>query len=357
MKILERYVLAEFAKLLAITLLAFILLFLMVDLFENMDSLMKYKVPAWPSIMFFAYKLPFIVSQVFPIAVLMAVLLSLGILSKHGEITSMKAGGVSLLRVVAPLLAAGILISLVVIVMNESVTPPALKKIDAFKKQWFGIQGSSFGQEGVWIRAGHGIFNIIHVDARKKELQGLTYYSIDKPFEVKNRLQARLVEWKDDRWVAPEATVWTFTAEGKAIESNVKDVPFDELAPQEDLANFENFQKNMSFYELKEYVKVLEADGYEATKYKIDLYGRIAFPLINFIMVLVGIPFALKTGRHAGVATGVGISIVIAFSYWVVFALTRSLGQNGIIPPMFAAAFPDILFFAIGAFMFGFVKQ
>lgn len=357
MKILERYILSEFVKILAIALGAFVLLFIMVDVFENMDSLMGHKVPLLASIVFFAYKVPFIISQISPIAVLMAVLLSLGILSKSGEITAMKAGGVRFLRIAYPLIAFGLVMSVAVIIMNEYATPAALKKADAFKKNWFGVQGGTFGKEGMWLRTSNGIFNIRHLNTRDNIISGVTFYSIEKPFIVKARTFSRTAQWKDKKWTAPEATQWVFTPEREAVKSERKGLLFEDLPDPVSLANVENIHKNMGFLELRQYIKGLERDGYETARYRIDLYGKISFPLVNFLMVLVGIPFAVKTGRHSGIAMGVGLSIVIAFSYWVVFAITRSLGQSGVIPPLFSALFPDMIFFAVGALMLGYVRQ
>jgi lipopolysaccharide export system permease protein len=357
MKILEKHILSEFLRLLVMALAGFIVLFITVDLFENVDTLMAHKVPLLASFVFFIYKLPFIIGQVSPVAVLVAVLLSLGILSKHGEITAMKAGGVRLLRTIAPLLAAGLIISLSIILMNEYVTPAAQRKVDTFKKQWFGVQGGTFGKEGLWVKSDGGILNVRHIDFRKNALYGITYYELRKPFAVTGRVETPYAFWKDGRWVADVAAVWTFTQEGEARADAREQFVLQGLADPEDLVNLENFQQNMSFVELNYYIGELYKDGYETTKYTIDLWSKISFPLVNFIMVLVGIPFALKTGRHSGIAAGVGLSIVIAFSYWMVYALTRSLGQGGMVPPLMAAFFPDILFLAIGSLMYGYVKQ
>lgn len=358
MKILERYILVEFLKLLMIAVTAFILLFMMVDVFENMDSILKYKVPLASSLLFFGYKIPFIISQISPIAVLISVLLTLGILCKNGEITAMKAGGVSLLRVVLPLLVFGAAISAAVMVMNESVTHSALKRVDYLKRQWFGMQSGSFGREGMWLRTSRGIFNIKQIDVRRGRINGVTFYDLEKPFKIKSRILARNAKWQGGRWVADAATVWSFSEAGEALSREAGAVALDEGLPKpENLANFENLEKDMSFQELKSYITRLEADGYEAARYKLDLYNKVSFPLVNFVMVLVGIPFALKTGRYSGIAAGVGLSVIIAFSYWVIFAVTKSLGHSGIIPPFLAAGFPDLLFFAIGALMFGYVRQ
>lgn len=357
MKILERHVLSEFLRIAAMALTGFIVLFITVDLFENVDTLIEHRVPLLASFIFFVYKLPFIIGQVAPVAVLVGALLSLGILSKHGEITAMKAGGVRLLKTVYPLLAAGLAISFAIILMNEYLTPGAQKKVDSFKKQWFGVQGGTFGKEGLWVKSNGGILNVRHIDFRKNALYGITYYELKKPFEVKSRVEAREAAWSDGRWTAEGAVAWTFTPEGEAAAETAGELVLQGLSDPEALVNLENFQQNMSFLELRGYIGQLEEDGYDGTKYRIDLWSKISFPLVNFIMVLVGIPFALKTGRHSGIAAGVGLSIVIAFSYWMVYALTRSLGHGGMLPPVVAAFFPDILFLAIGSLMYGFVKQ
>lgn len=357
MKTLERYILAEFVKIFLIAVISFIMLFVMVDVFENMDNILKYNVPIRMSVLFFIYKIPFIVSQITPVAVLVSALLSLGMLSRHGEITAIKAGGIYLLRVVAPLLIAGLVISIAVIAMNESVTSNALKKVDAFRKQWFGYQNGTFSREGMWVKTPRGIINIKQFEPRKNRINGITLHVVEKPFSVRGRVTARLAEWKGGRWVAAEASAWSFSKDGSAVKTEAKDYAFDDLLRPEDLMNFENLQKDMNFLELRHYVRELELEGYDASRYEIDMYGKITFPLVNFLMVLVGIPFALKTGRNSGIAMGVGLSVVIAFGYWVIFAVMRSLGQNGMLPPIVAAAFPDILFLAVGTLMFGYVRE
>jgi len=357
MKIIERYILAEFMKLFAIAILALTMLFMMIDVFENMDIFMK-NVPIYASISFFLYKVPSIIGQISPVAMLLATIISLGIFSKHGELTAMKAGGIHLLRVLFPLFAAGLVISGTVVVMNEYVTPLSLKKIDSFKVRWLGAQIGSTGRQGMWFRTRNGIFNIRQVDLRNNTLQGLTFYMIDKPFDLKGLVESRLVLWKDGKWNAPQASVWSFTPEGAAAMREEKDVTVEGLVEPDDLSSVETMQKNMGIKELWSYIRDLEADHYDATRYRIELYDKISFPLVNFIMVLVGVPFALfKAGRHGAVASGVGLSVVIAFSYWVVFALTKSLGQSGFLTPIVAAAFPDMLFLAAGTLLLGYVRQ
>ncbi len=121
MKRLQKYILIEFSKLILITLLSFIVLFIMIDLFENMDNFIENRVPVLTAATFFMYKMPLIIGQVAPITVLLSVILSLGMLARHGEITAIKAGGIRLMRVLMPLFVIGALISVAVILMNDRV--------------------------------------------------------------------------------------------------------------------------------------------------------------------------------------------------------------------------------------------
>lgn len=357
MKVLEKYILSEFIKLLIMAVAAFILLFVVVDVFENMDDLMENRVPLGQSVVFFLYKIPFFIGQVSPIAVLLAVLLSLGLLAKHNEVTAIKAGGVRLVKVLIPLLAAGAVISAGMILMNETVTPAALKKADSFRAVWLeGVKGS-YGRQGLWVKDDTGIFNIRQMDLKANEIRGITFYELSKGFAATRRVRARLASWKDGAWVTPEATVWVFKDKGIVSKSVETDFVLPGPGGPMELASVESGHSNMGFFELSRYIRDLEEDGYDTRKYRIDLYGKLTFPLVNLIMVLVGVPFALKTGRHSGIAAGVGLSVLIAFSYWVIFAITKSLGANGILPPFFSALFPDVLFAAIGVLMYGHVRQ
>ena len=87
------------------------------------------------------------------------------------------------------------------------------------------------------------------------------------------------------------------------------------------------------------------------------MYSKISFPLVNFLMILIAVPFAMKEGRRNSIADGVAMSIAIGFSFWVIFEVSRSLGHSGTIPPIVAAAFPDVLFLAIGVYLFGSIRQ
>ncbi len=359
MKILQRHILGEFLKVLMITLTGFIALFLIVEIVENLDDLLEHSVPPLICVKFFIYKIPAIFFQISPMAMLLAVLLSLGILNKNGEITAIKAGGVGLLRALTPLLLFGVIMSIGVIFINESITPMANRAYDSLETKWPKGNKDSLhlGRSGIWFRSGDTIYNIATMDLDKKELSGVTKYRLERPFKLKERVSATTAEWNGTGWVSKQAEGWSFSGGHTDKKEFFEDYIFTEINSPDKMQNLEGSYEKMSFTELAGYIDSLKRDGYETAKYRVELLSKLSFPMVNLVMVLVGIPFALRSGRNSGIASGMALSFVIGFGYWIIFGMTKSLGQSALIPPEAAAFFPVVLFMAIGALMFSFVKQ
>ena len=129
---------------------------------------------------------------------------------------------------------------------------------------------------------------------------------------------------------------------------------------KEDWESFQNSTTDsdeMSYAELRTYIQKIQASGYDATRYLVDLYSKLSYPLLNVIMVLIGIPFALKTGRSGGVALSIGISVMIGFLYGVVFYVFISFGKSGVLPPILACWIPTLLFGLAGIFTLMSIRQ
>jgi lipopolysaccharide export system permease protein len=363
-KILHKYILREFLKILSMTTLSLIAIFLLVDVVENMDKLVEHGAPFSAGVTFFLYKAPFIFATISPVAVLLSVLLTLGLLSKHAEITAIKAGGVGILGVVFPLLVCGAVMSGAVIIMNEAVVPAANRRVAALETRYIKMKpAGTLGREGLWIRNPDGIYNILKPDLAKGVLHGVTYHRMAGNFELAGTVYAERAEWKDGAWRAEKTRRITFKSDDPSqpptpvADASVGGYVFASLKAPDEFASLETDHELMSFMELYNYIDGLKDQGYSVTRYMVDLYGKLTFPLVNFIMVLVGIPFALRHSRRGGIADGVAVSVIIGFSFWVVFAVARSLGQAGAIPPLVAAVLPDLLFVAIGVYVFSYVRQ
>ena len=125
----------------------------------------------------------------------------------------------------------------------------------------------------------------------------------------------------------------------------------------ESFQNSESDSDEMNYAELRTYIQKIQASGYDATRYLVDLYSKLSYPLLNVIMVLIGIPFALKTGRSGGVALSIGISVMLGFLYGIVFYVFISFGKSGVLPPVLACWIPTLLFGLAGIFTLMSVRQ
>lgn len=358
MKILTRYIIKEFLKILTLTLAAFISLYLIIDIFEQIDNLIEHHASFKDGLIFFLYKIPFIFYQVSPVAVLMATLIAIGILGRHSEVIAAMASGVSVLRLFLPFFVLAAIISIVNFIFSESIIPYTNQQAIAIRQTMEGINKKTvFAQDSIWFKDNADIYNISYIEPQNGVLKGLTMYRLDNNFNIISRIDAKLVHWSKGAWIAPESNVSRFQ-DGRLLDISITRNAIMPLSEKpDDLKNIERLADEMNFRELMRYIKKLRQEGYAATRYSVDLHSKISFPMVSIIMVILGIPFALRSGRHGGVAVGVGISVMIGFSYWVVFAINTSLGYSGIIPPLIAAWFTNFIFAGVGVLIFSYIRQ
>jgi lipopolysaccharide export system permease protein len=359
-RILPRYVVREYLKIFSLSLSSLILIYVIVLFFQKMDLIIKYQAPFYLIFEYLLYRIPEVIFQwILPYAVLLAILLTLGTLSRYSEITAMKAGGISLYRITSPLLFIALLISLCSFLGNEYLVPYTnqrtqyLLDVKVRKEELSGF----FKNNKIWYRSDHRIFNIQLVDPQKKVLKGLTLYQFDNRFRCIQRIDAREAKWIDGKWKFYEGAMRDFDESG-----SIRMTPFKELEislPE----NWESFQtierqsREMSFTELRTYIQKIQSAGYDATRYLVDLYAKHSYPLLNLIMVLIGVPFALKTGRSGGVAMSIGISVMIGFAYGVTFYIFLSFGKSGVLSPFLSSWIPTLLFGLAGIFTLMSVRQ
>ena len=357
---LQRYAVREYLKLFCLTLSSLILIYVVVLFFQKMSIFIKYQASFVLIFEYLLYKTPEVVFQwTLPYAVLLATLLTLGMFSRHSEITAMKAGGISLYRITFPLLLLAFIVSLLSFIGNEYLVPFTSQKVQyLLSVKVRNEQASSFFKNyKIWYHSDHRILNIQLLDPREKVLKGFTLYQFDNYFRCTQRIDAREVKWVDGKWRLYNGAIRDFDESG-----SIRMTPFEEMEysmPEnwESFQTIERHSKEMSYTELRTYIQKIQAAGYDATRYLVALYSKYSYPLLNLIMVLIGIPFALKTGRSGGVALSIGLSVMIGFAYAVTFYVFLSFGKSGILPPLLSSWTPTLLFGLAGIFTLMSVRQ
>ncbi len=352
--ILDRYLMREFLTFVAIGLAVAATLFVVIDLLQTLDKYLRVKPPMIYIVEHFLYRLPAALHDGLPVVMLVATIFLFLALSRFHELTAMKAAGLSLYRVSLPILGLGLSIALSAGIFQELLLPKlnALgDEVDRVK-----IRGQLprhlQSRQRLWLRASDSRFYRVELlNPGSDDLYGVTILEVDKQFRLVNRLDARKAHWTPAGWELTEGAFREILTGGQ-----VQTVPFTMTALDlhEDIQDFTKIQKpvtSMSYRELKEYVTRLEATGFQVKKYMVELYSKLSFPLVNLIMVLVAIPFALQSPR-GGRLFGVALAIAIMAGYLVVHYVAISFARADLLPPLLAAWTANIIFLGLGASLF-----
>jgi lipopolysaccharide export system permease protein len=334
--------------------LGFLLIYVLVDLFDRLDGFLKYHASAGAVLRYLLFKVPLIVTQLVPIATLGAVLFTLGTMARHSELTALRASGLSTVQLAMPLFATAIVLSLAILAWNEVVVPYCTERsryieiVEIRNKPLKAL----LSEDGIWFHGQSGIYNIEHFDARTGTLVGLTVYDFTPGFVLHRLVEVPTAQWRDDHWVINAAIERTFDEKGSVV---TRPLAPGELALPERPQDFQIMEKDpeeLNFRRLRHHIRELSRKGIDTTESRVDLHLKLALPMVPLIMVLVGVPLAARNPRRRPLATSIGIGLVVGFSYWVLLALTISLGHGGAIPAAIAAWTANGVFALLGGFLF-----
>jgi len=359
MSILSRYVLREFIRCFFLCLLAFITIYLIVDFFERMDKFIRYQASIGAVAQYFLCKLPLIIYQVGPIAMVIGALLAIGLLARNSEIVAMMAGGVSLYQVVAPIIVAAVVCSAGTWILSEYIMPYTNRKlvyINQVKIKKETVK-RMLVKNNIMYRSGNAIYSIRLFDPRSQVISGVTFLYFTPDFQLVQRIDAMDGAWDGRGWVFRGVTERRFGPGGEVEVSGAEEKAISIPEGPASFLEVERETEEMSYAELRQYIQKIRDEGYDPTPYLVDLHAKIAFPVLNFLTVFIGIGFALRTARGGGIAAGIALSIVAGFAYWIIYGMGLSLGHSGALPPLVAAWSPNLLFGAGGLYLLLSVRQ
>lgn len=352
MRILDRYVLREFLVYLALGLIGILTIFTVVDIFEKIDVFLDHHAALGLIARFYLYRMPEWLVQLLPIALLLATFLALGQLNKFGELTAMRTAGLSLVRLLAPVLAISMGAVIFTLLLNEFVTPGANRRRDVVYEQK--IQGlhpemvteradvTYLGEGGrIWVMR---LYLVREQRMHEVSLQEFSHGALTR------RIDAAEASWDGRRWLFTTGVMRTFP-NGLEHAEVFERLAVNGLAERpEDFAKEALRPEEMNFLQLRAYVDKLRASGARVANYLVDLHLKLAFPLINLIVVLIGASIATRL-RMQSAALGFGLSVVISFLFYAFIRTGQAAGHSGALPPYIAAWAGDMLFGGVGLLM------
>jgi len=349
-----RYLLQEFGRSVLMTLSAFVLLYLCIDFFERLPKFLEHDPTTAQIVVYFMLKVPLIVGQIMPAAVLAGTLLGLGGLARRAELMAMRACGISLWQIATPIVLACFLLSIGMLFWNEYVVPPSAARSDyietvEIKKKTY---RQKFRRRELWYQDKRGFTNIDRFDATNDVIHGLTRYEFDDDFRLRRIVSAASASWKNKAWAAAGAYEVLVDSSGSVTTNPLEENAIELAEKPSDFKGVYRDAEHMSYRDLSEEVRDLSEKGINTNDGRVELWLKIALPFASLVMSLIAIPLASRHSRQSSAAANVGIALVVGFSYWVVLALTTSLGKGEILPPVVAAWTANALFALIGAIFF-----
>lgn len=351
--ILYRYLVGEYSKLLSLCLAGLAAVYFTIDFFGKFRRFLEDDAATATVITYFALRLPKMVADVLPVSVLMATLITLGILTRTNELTAIKACGISLYRALAPFLAVAALATAGVLGANLRLIPVLEQRAEYLRK--VKIEGREaerfFRSKHLWLRHGDQFINILLADPERQTLEGVRVYRVGSDFTLRSVIEAERAVFVQGRWIMPVATERVLAPDAATTERRLSDAPLDITRRPKEFRQLVLEPPAMTFGELRRFVAQLRAEGLDDQRYAVDLHAKTALPFVNLVMALVGLSLGLHESRARGTGRGIALSLVVALGYWFSHSLALSLGHGGLLPPWLAAWMANLIFAAFGGFL------
>lgn len=360
-QILDGYVIREWLFYFAALLVTFTGIYTIFDFFQILGDIIRNHVGLEVILEYYRYLAPQVIYLMLPLSVLVATLVSFGLLTKSNEMTAIKSAGISLYRIAVPVLIAAILASGGMFALEDNYLPETNQRQDALRNQIKGKPAQTYLRpDRQWIFGqSDRIYNYRFFDADQNVFANLSVFEFDpQTFRLTRRVYAQRAFWEAPihGWVLEKG--WVRDLEGDRVTSYT---PFSVATFNELTEAPPYFKKEvkpsaqMSALELRSYIQELSQSGFDVVRLSVQLYRKFSFPLMAFVVALIGVPFAFTTGRK-GAITGIATSIAIAILYWASTSLFEAMGNLSQLPPAVAAWSPDVLFGLGGVYLFLRVK-
>jgi lipopolysaccharide export system permease protein len=343
--ILQNYVAREFLKLMGLSLVTFVSLFLIVDCFEKIDRLVRAQLGATEFLEYLLLKLPFAIGQVLPAAVLLGVMLTFGLMSRSHETMAIKTSGLDILSLIRPTIIYSGVVALLLLALNLYLIPWSQGQLDLFWQTQVDKKPprNLHNLEHFWYKGDQAIYNIVMFRKDIQTLEGVKIYLFDRQFHLVQIIAAARAQWQEDHWRFFNGYVQFFDATGAVTGEKFRQRDLVLTEHPKDFADLEKKVTEMDVNELYRYTSRLDRDGYKSTPYRVDLYSRFSLSLTPLILVILGLGLALRHEQtHLTVMVAVGLGLI--FGYWLFFGFCASFGHAGSIPPLLAVIAPHLAF-------------
>jgi lipopolysaccharide export system permease protein len=359
-KLIDKYLIKQFLQTIFFGLIAFTLIFVVIDIMENLDDFIDQSVPGDVVFHYYFVFIPEMLKLITPVAILFAALFTAGKAANLSELTAIKASGVSMFRFMAPFVITTLIISVVNIYFVGYLVPMANKTKHNIEMEYLNRGFEYFGSNLFFQDSKSRIVTISFFDVQRSQANRVSIQEFDEESFTRmvSRIDAiRLVfDSTTYNWIAYNGVRRYFSERRETADyfeqDTLREVNFTPL----ELQTKQQKPEQMNISELREMIENRRRAGSDPTRALIEYYSRFSFPLASIVVVLFGLPIS-SNRRKGGFAIQVGIAIMATFIYLVFLKISEAFGKNGALDPMLTAWMPNLLFLAAAFLNFPKMRQ
>lgn len=355
MRVLDRYILREYIKIFLIIVFAFSVLFLVIDVSDRLPRLLRKTASADDLVVYFLLRIPYLILLTSPVMVLLSGLFLMDSLSKYNESIAIRAAGISIFRMVTPLIWFGFIFSIIVMILGETVLP----KAEEYRQYVYTEKIKNMKMEDKKLRSNihylgsdNNLYYIGFFDGYRNLLRtiDITTY-VPGTGMVMKKITASDAKWKDNEWVFENCNIRYYRQGGLDSLQFFDSTVIEEVdVTPIDFIKSAKKPMSMNFFELREYIGRLKKVGEKYTKELTELNLKLSFPFANLIILLFSVPLVSTSSRSRSRGLVFGMGLLVCFLYLSVLRICQSLGYNGVLSPMMAAWFPNLVFALVGVY-------
>ena len=348
-RIHDRYLFKQFARIVFFSVLAFTIIYITIDIFEEIDNFIDHNAPILTVGLYYVYSIPFILTYIIPVSLLLGTIFSMGILARRNELTALISSGISLVRIAAPILIAAAATSVFSAWFNDEVVTMANQRKEGVKQH--DIEGRPRSNPQLkenfhYLGEGGFVYLARRYNHASRTLHDVVVQQFDKNTLIR-RIDTKKAKWRDEKWIFSSGFERVFKSDSEQVKA------FDELTIPElrekprDFLKEQVDEENMTFRELHAHADKVRRSGGNVDRHLTNMYFKLSYPIAGLIFVLLGIAFS-SGKRKQSIATGFGLTLLISFVYYGVLRVGQTLGYNGVLPPPLAAELGNIVFLILG---------
>lgn len=300
------------------------------------------------------WRLPAVVEQVLPMAVLAGTLVSLFTLVRHNEVIAMRAAGVTSYRVLACALPAAFVMAALQFVLVNRVTPwtePRFaawwETVDTQARIAEGKPVETAGMPRVWMRAGGIVIAAARDQDDRTGLRDLTFIALDADGAVQRRIEARAAALQDDGWTLREVRDIS-AQDGRFSVTRAATAPWPVPVAPEEVMAVVAAPRSLSLGRLVDVLRGTTPAAASNAFYRTTLHHNFALLLTAPLMVLLSIPAAFGSARHGGAGRGLLLGALLGVGSLAADGVLTALGEIGLLPPLLAAWTTPLVFACVG---------